>query len=266
MLSKNAMKVGARGALNVVPSLAREMSHIAPAAISPYMVEVLSNPSRWHIAPREIRSTPPAYAANRIRSNLGKMRSMSSFPTATKHVHPDLVTRNDNPFDPYRFFQDDFFNVDFSRWPFLMLSSPNSHLVRPLNFNISEDEKIFQLHVDVPGVKAGDLHMDIGQDGRVLRLSGERKHLGKDRSEPSTFNKSFVFDKNINIDNITADLKDGVMTITAPKIQSGSQQVISIPVADVNIANKSQILPDEVLRDENESEIYESTGQKEHAA
>jgi HSP20 family protein len=265
MLSKNVMTVGARGALKVVPFLAREMSHIAPAAISPYMVGVLSNP-RLRIVPREIRSTSPAHSVNRLISNLGNMRSMSFVPTTTNNIRPDSVTRNDNHAHPLRFLQDDyFFNDEIFRFPFLSLSSPRSHLVRPTSFNISEDEKIFQLHVDVPGVKAGDLHVDIAEDGRVLRLSGERKHIGKDRCESSTFNKSFVLDRNINIGNITADLKDGVMTITAPKIQSRSQKVIKIPVADENKANKEP-LPDEVIRDENESEIYEATGQKERAA
>jgi hypothetical protein len=65
-----------------------------------------------------------------------------------------------------------------------------------------------------------------------------------------------VLDIHVNIDNITADLKDGVITITAPKIHSGSQQVIKNPVADGNKINK-ETLRDEVLLDENESWIYE---------
>jgi len=42
-------------------------------------------------------------------------------------------------------------------------------------YEVTEDEKQFQLAVDVPGVKAGDLNIQLEQGGRVLHLSGGRK-------------------------------------------------------------------------------------------
>jgi HSP20 family protein len=86
-------------------------------------------------------------------------------------------------------------------------------------YEVTEDETQFQLAVDVPGVKAGDLNIQLEQGGRVLRLSGGRKVRsadGKNASE-SKFEKSFTIDRSIDANKITANLADGVLVITAPK-------------------------------------------------
>jgi len=86
-------------------------------------------------------------------------------------------------------------------------------------YEVTEDEHQFQLAVDVPGVKAGDLNIQLEQGGRVLRLSGGRKIRsadGKSLSE-SKFEKSFTIDRSIDCNKITANLADGVLVISAPK-------------------------------------------------
>jgi len=86
-------------------------------------------------------------------------------------------------------------------------------------YEVTEDDKQFQLAVAVPGVKAGDLNIQLEQGGRVLRLSGGRKVRsadGKSFSE-SKFEKIFTIDGSIDLNQITANLADGVLVITAPK-------------------------------------------------
>lgn len=86
-------------------------------------------------------------------------------------------------------------------------------------YEVTEDEKQFQLAVDVPGVKAGDLNIQLEQGGRVLRLSGGRKVRSSDGKSvhESKFEKSFTMDRSIDSSQISANLADGVLVITAPK-------------------------------------------------
>jgi len=86
-------------------------------------------------------------------------------------------------------------------------------------YEVTETDRQFQLAVDVPGVKAEDLNIQLEQGGRVLHLSGGRKVRssdGKSFSE-SKFEKSFTIDRSIDSSKITANLADGVLVITAPK-------------------------------------------------
>ena len=98
-------------------------------------------------------------------------------------------------------------------------------------YEVTEDEKQFQLAVDVPGVKAADLNLQLEKGGRVLRLSGGRKVRsadGKSFSE-SKFEKSFTIDRSIDSNKITANLSDGVLVVTAPKdVQKDEVQKIVV--------------------------------------
>ena len=42
-------------------------------------------------------------------------------------------------------------------------------------YEITEDDKQYQLAVDVPGVKAGDINVELEGGGRILHVSGGRK-------------------------------------------------------------------------------------------
>lgn len=102
---------------------------------------------------------------------------------------------------------------------------PGSIFGRSLPFyEISEDDKQFQLAVDVPGVKTSDMKLRLADGGRVLKLSGERKTFGGDNNNGSdgtrsqmTFERRFLIDQSIDATKIAARLSDGVLFITAPK-------------------------------------------------
>merc|ERR1719382_1500710 len=97
------------------------------------------------------------------------------------------------------------------------------------NYQISEDKKKFELSVDLPGVKANDINIEVGNYGRIIQISGERKiHQGNKVSE-SRFEKSFNLDRNVDVRNITANLFDGVLIIKAPKIHEDPEK-LTIPI------------------------------------
>jgi HSP20 family protein len=84
-------------------------------------------------------------------------------------------------------------------------------------YEISENEGKYQIHVDVPGVKAADMNVELENEGKVLRISGGRKVEKKGEVSETRFDKRFTIGDNIDMEKMTANLVDGVLTLTAPK-------------------------------------------------
>jgi HSP20 family protein len=120
-------------------------------------------------------------------------------------------------------------------------------------YEITEDDSEFKLAVDVPGVKAGDMKIKLEQDGRVLRLTGERKIQDGNLTSEIRFDKAFLLDKKIQADQISANLSDGVVVITAPKELTKQKNEIEIPITEINRAAVT-------AGEEAETEVFVSTG------
>jgi HSP20 family molecular chaperone IbpA len=89
--------------------------------------------------------------------------------------------------------------------------------------HIRETGDSVELSLDVPGVKAQDLKVQV-EDG-VLRVSGERKTAGCQ----SKFDRSFAVDSNaVNISAVKANLDAGVLTLTVPKREKAAPKSIAI--------------------------------------
>jgi len=100
-------------------------------------------------------------------------------------------------------------------------------------YEITNTDEKFELAVDVPGVKASDVNVTLENDGQVLAISGERQSKGDNYSYSSKFYQSFSLDPNIIAEKFDANLKDGVLVISAPKevkkIEASTQ---SIPITE----------------------------------
>merc|ERR1719282_2073714 len=82
-------------------------------------------------------------------------------------------------------------------------------------YQLIDNDKKFQLTVDVPGVKEEDI--DIKLDDGQLTVQGQRT-IGSGTSRfSSKFFRSFSLDRTVDVDSLTANLKNGVLTISAPK-------------------------------------------------
>ena len=203
----------------------------------------------------------------RALSNLA-LRTFATVPSRSEQHQPapsEITSRS--PFVSPNFFREfeelssgfyDFFDRPF------MLGSPRRRLLsdipstlRPFSpwYEITEDGTQFQLAVDVPGVKAGDMKIHLEQDGRVLRITGERRVQEGSMKLESNFEKAFVLDKKIDTDKITANLSDGVVVITAPKKAAELKNVVEIPVTENARAPISE-------GEEAEDEINVSTGKE----
>lgn len=91
--------------------------------------------------------------------------------------------------------------------------------------DIKEDAKSYVFVVDMPGLKPGDIKVQVEEDN-VLLISGERKreeekegakYIRMERRVGKLMRK-FVLPENANRDAITAVCKDGVLTVTVEKL------------------------------------------------
>ena len=89
--------------------------------------------------------------------------------------------------------------------------------------NIWEDNRCFHLEAELPGVSISehDIHVLEGDEGSI---KGSRKHEKKDasswiaRERPSgNLARTFQLACGIDVDNVKARMKDGILEITLPK-------------------------------------------------
>jgi HSP20 family protein len=86
--------------------------------------------------------------------------------------------------------------------------------------------------VDLPGVAREDLSIE--WSGRDLTVRGEVKErertgmLRRQTRRAGTFHYGMTLPGEIDGDNITADLRDGVLTIHAPKSQTAKPRRIEL--------------------------------------
>jgi len=93
-------------------------------------------------------------------------------------------------------------------------------------YEVEEEEDRFNIFMEVPGMKAHDLSVELQDDGTTLRVHGTRSHHSTARYSSSTlsssshsrFDQMFHLDKNVvDVANLSVALEDGILTIQLPK-------------------------------------------------
>jgi HSP20 family protein len=105
----------------------------------------------------------------------------------------------------------------------------SSYECRPAT-NILETKEGFELQMAVPGISKKDIKIDLEKN--ILNITSEKStdkttKENKDdvvkftRREFSygTFSRSFTLPDTINVDKIGAEVKDGILTVTLPKME-----------------------------------------------
>ena len=133
--------------------------------------------------------------------------------------------------DPFRVFRD-FIRDPFSMTPFFDLEQgPLRDMEQILtsrafipSVEVRETKDQYAFHADLPGVSEEDVTISI--EGNRLTISGTREQE-EEREEGSqyhvyersygTFTRSFLLPEGADVDNVKADLKNGVLTIQVPK-------------------------------------------------
>lgn len=136
------------------------------------------------------------------------------------------------PIDPFQGFQQlqDTMNRFFSE--------PADHRPWVPAVDIRETENDLVLKADIPGMKFEDI--DVRLENGTLTLRGERKFEAKKdeggwhRVERSygTFERVFTLPDTVNPEGVTADYKDGTLTVTLPKKEIAKPRQVKIQVSN----------------------------------
>jgi HSP20 family protein len=110
---------------------------------------------------------------------------------------------------------------------------PDSVVVRSSpGYEINETDEKYQIAVDVPGVKAGDMSVQLEDDGKVLNISGGRMVVKDNAITETKFEKRFTIGRNVDMQKVTANLADGVLFLSAPKIEKKENPVMNIAITE----------------------------------
>jgi HSP20 family molecular chaperone IbpA len=101
------------------------------------------------------------------------------------------------------------------------------------NVDIFETDKEIVLMADMPGVKAGDLTIDLRDD--TLTLSGEVKSADRPEVEEilteyqiGRYYRQFTLTEMIDQGKIDASLNNGVLRLTLPKVEKATPRQITV--------------------------------------
>eukprot|EP00547_Thalassionema_nitzschioides_P005057 CAMPEP_0194209494 /NCGR_PEP_ID=MMETSP0156-20130528/7603_1 /TAXON_ID=33649 /ORGANISM="Thalassionema nitzschioides, Strain L26-B" /LENGTH=234 /DNA_ID=CAMNT_0038936681 /DNA_START=245 /DNA_END=949 /DNA_ORIENTATION=- len=140
-------------------------------------------------------------------------------------------------------------------------------------YQMFDNGEQFQISLDVPGVKASDIQVKLEEDGKVLSLSGSRKVVREGGTYSSSFSRRFTLDPSLDTDHLTANLQNGVLTVSAPKDLKKTEETIkSIPVTEIGNAEVEEIGTEEetpnptIHASEESTDTIMSTEQEEDAA
>jgi HSP20 family protein len=102
---------------------------------------------------------------------------------------------------------------------------------------LHETADAIHLKLEVPGIDTKDLDIQVSAD--AVSVSGERKSesTSEDKGVKRTefrygrFQRVFQLPARIQNDHVTADYKDGILTITLPKAEGEKTKVVKVNVA-----------------------------------
>ena len=103
--------------------------------------------------------------------------------------------------------------------------------------DIYETEQELVLRADMPDLAEKDI--DVRVENKLLTIRGERK-IVKDVSEENflrmersygSFSRSFSLPNTVNTEQIKADYRDGVLTVTLPKREESKPKQVKVSVS-----------------------------------
>merc|ERR1712017_31274 len=96
-------------------------------------------------------------------------------------------------------------------------------------YELVDNNEKFELTVDVPGVKEEDIEIKL--EDNFLTVQGQRMAASETSKFSSKFSKTFSLDQTVDVEKFTASLKNGVLTVSAPKdLAKLEENVRRIPV------------------------------------
>ncbi len=120
--------------------------------------------------------------------------------------------RNCNQIKPFNSLFFDFFDD--------ILFMPINETEKSPNYDIIENDNNYVINVSLPGVKKENILIDVENNNLILTAERNENNDLKYNYKRTFFGKYeeiFTLSKDVDKDNITASLSDGILIITIPK-------------------------------------------------
>jgi len=125
----------------------------------------------------------------------------------------------------------------FSTWP---LQQDESGAITSAWYpavDVFEDKDAVKIVAELPGVKPQDVKLSL--ESNTLTIRGEKKQQAEERSERvhryersyGSFERAFVLPSTVDGEKISADYRDGVLTVTVPKAERARPREIPVRTA-----------------------------------
>jgi HSP20 family protein len=100
--------------------------------------------------------------------------------------------------------------------------------------NLTETDTDFEATVELPGMKAEDFHVEM--EGGELRILGEKKEEKEEKGKTfhrverhyGEFRRTIPLPAAVDPGKVTAEYKDGVLTVKVPKTEAAKPKKIEI--------------------------------------
>lgn len=100
--------------------------------------------------------------------------------------------------------------------------------------DIVELDDAYELQLELPGMKPENVEVSV--EGNQLTISGERKYEHEDESDGyrriersyGSFTRSFNLPAHAQLDDIDAEMQNGVLNVRVPKAQKANKRRIAI--------------------------------------
>ena len=103
--------------------------------------------------------------------------------------------------------------------------------------NVTESETGYLLVMELPGVSADDVSIEMKENRLVISgtktvaEAGENERLAKSERRGGEFSRKFEFASQVDADEITAEFKDGLLSLELPKSEKVLPRKIKIKTA-----------------------------------
>ena len=102
--------------------------------------------------------------------------------------------------------------------------------------DILEREDGFYVFMDIPGVRREDLKIDINENellvtGRALQGASDKETFLEVQFGPGEYARAVSLSDRVDRENISANLKDGVLTLRLPRLEKAAPRRIPIHTA-----------------------------------
>mmetsp|Transcript_15265 Transcript_15265/g.22534 ORF Transcript_15265/g.22534 Transcript_15265/m.22534 type:complete len:187 (-) Transcript_15265:13-573(-) len=124
---------------------------------------------------------------------------------------------------------------------------------------VIEDDTKYEVLLDVPGVKAKDIKVQLEEKDTVLSIKAIRKPRDNDDSESveQTIEKRLGMGTDVDVSSISASAEDGVLTVTVLKLKY-DDSVRSIPVGSGHDEDKT-VVAGNISMDKNDGKAVDVT-------